>query len=115
MDAILAMKCIRPLNVPTRLVGAVSMTTAQNTELGKELKALAKVMSAITATTDCAWDTITKHKVVASKQAAANQLRAMRSLPVRLKSQSENRPPSSTVTHAPVQGIMPIYQSEDRL
>ena len=76
---------------------------------------MASVISAITANTDCACDTSRKHSVVASRQPAANQLRAIFRLPVRLASISEMRPPSSTVTQAPVQGIMPMYQSEDRL
>lgn len=112
--AMLAMKCMMPLKVPTR-DGAVSITTAQYTEFGKALRAFPNVISAITAHTLCACDTKRKHSVVKSNVPAANQLRAITSLPVRLCSQSEMRPPSRTVKHAPTHGIIPTYQSDDRV
>ncbi len=69
----------------------------------------------MTVHTLCACDTIRKHRVVSNSEAAANQLLAMTSLPVRFSSQSEMRPPSNTVKHAPTQGIIPMYQREERV
>ncbi|MNG05614.1 hypothetical protein D3C84_888150 [compost metagenome] len=79
------------------------------------MRALARVIRAITPHTVWACDTSMKQSVVNSRQVAASQLRATLRLPVRRSSRSEILPPSSTVKQAPVHGIMPMYHSDDRL
>src|SRR5450755_387063 len=111
----LATKCIVPLIAPTRAGGTESITTVQYTTFGSELKALASVINAITAAALCARETSTRQVVVINREVAAKTPRAMTRLPVLRSSQSEIRPPSNMVMHAPTQGIMPTYQSDDRL